>query len=444
MNIFHPNRYLSPFQSIILGFAAVIMLGGFMLCLPAASANGESAPLIDAMFTSTSAVCVTGLVVRDTATSWSPLGQAIILLLIQIGGLGVVTVAGAFTVLSGRKINLLQRSTMQEAIAAPKMGGVVKLILLIIKITLLIELLGATILAPSLCSEFGPGKGLWYSLFHSVSAFCNAGFDLMGVKAHYSSLTSYSASPLINITVMLLIITGGMGFLTWKDIFSNKLCIRKYHMQSKVILITTALLIIIPAAFFFFFEFNSYPLSERILLSLFQAVTPRTAGFNTADIAAMKESSRGIIIFLMLIGGSPGSTAGGMKTTTLAVLMLSALAVFRRREAPSCFDRRLSNDAVIHAVAILMMYIILFFTTGIAISTIEGLPASICLFETASAIGTVGLTLGITPSLGTASRLILMALMFLGRVGGLTIIYAALSTGQGNTAKLPQEHITIG
>ena len=444
MNIFHPNRYLSPFQSIILGFAAVIMLGGFMLCLPAASATGESAPLIDAMFTSTSAVCVTGLVVRDTATSWSPLGQAIILLLIQIGGLGVVTVAGAFTVLSGRKINLLQRSTMQEAIAAPKMGGVVKLILLIIKITLLIELLGATILAPSLCSEFGPGKGLWYSLFHSVSAFCNAGFDLMGIKAHYSSLTSYSASPLINITVMLLIITGGMGFLTWNDIFSNKLCIRKYHMQSKVILITTALLIIIPAAFFFFFEFNSYPLSERILLSLFQAVTPRTAGFNTADIAAMKESSRGIIIFLMLIGGSPGSTAGGMKTTTLAVLMLSALAVFRRREAPSCFDRRLSNDAVIHAVAILMMYIILFFTTGIAISTIEGLPASICLFETASAIGTVGLTLGITPSLGTASRLILMALMFLGRVGGLTIIYAALSTGQGNTAKLPQEHITIG
>ena len=434
---------LTSFQIIILGFSGVILLGTLLLMLPFSSREGRAASFWDALFTSTSAVCVTGLVVRDTATYWSAFGQFVILMLIQIGGMGVITVAASFAMISGRKISLMQRSTMQEAISAPKVGGIVRLTGFIIRITLLIELLGAAVMAPVFYRDFGV-KGLWMAAFHSVSAFCNAGFDLMGIRAPFSSLTSYSAEPVINLTIMLLILIGGIGFLTWDDIRSNGLHLHRYRMQSKVILCTTALLLVVPAVYFFFYEFRDLSMEKRIFASLFHSVTPRTAGFNTMDLTALSEAGQYITIALMLIGGSPGSTAGGMKTTTAAVLFAAAISTFRRKEYPHFFGRRIDDDVVKHAATILLMYLVLSFSGGLAISILEGLPMLTCLFETASAVGTVGLTLGITPGLGLASRLILIVLMFFGRVGGLTLIFAALSGRQKNASKLPKEKITVG
>ena len=441
--------HLTSAQVIIVSFLAAILAGGLLLTLPAASRSGEGTGLLDALFTATSSVCVTGLVVHNTATYWSPFGQAVILLLIQIGGMGVVTVAVIVTMISGRKIGLMQRSTMQEAISAHHVGGIVKLTGFILRTTLLIELLGATALYTVFCRAYGPGKGLWYALFHAVSAFCNAGFDLMGTNAPYVSLMDYAGSPVVCGTVMLLIIVGGIGFLTWEDVGTHRLHLHAYRMQSKVILAMTALLIALPAAYFYLFEFSSgawadCSAGERALLSVFQAVTPRTAGFNTADLTAMSERGQSLMILLMLIGGAPGSTAGGFKTTTAAVLLLSAAAVFRRRETIRCFGRRIEERVVRDAVAILLMYLLLFFFGALAISALEGLPVHVCLFETSSAIGTVGLTLGVTPQLGSVSRVILMALMFFGRVGGLTLVFAAVSGTQQSAARLPREKITVG
>ena len=398
---------------------------------------------LDSLFTSTSAVCVTGLVLHDTATYWSAFGQAVILILIQIGGMGVVTVAVSFAMISGRKISLMQRSTMQEAIAAPKVGGIVRLTGFIIRLTLVFELIGAVLMGPVFCRDFGI-RGIWMALFHSISAFCNAGFDLMGVRGEFSSLTTYADNPAITLTIMALIIIGGIGFLTWDDIHINKWHIRRYRMQSKVILTTTAVLLVIPAVVFFSFEFQTLPLGERILKSLFQAVTPRTAGFNTADLTVMSESAQFIIIVLMLIGGSPGSTAGGMKTTTIAVMIGNALAVFRRKEDAHFFGRRIEEDAVRTAATVFSMYVMLPVIGALVISMAEHQPMLICLFETASAIGTVGLSLGLTQSLGVLSQLILIVLMFFGRVGGLTLIFAALSGVRKNVSRLPQEKITVG
>ena len=438
------KKRLSSSQIIILGFAGAILFGSILLTLPFSTRDGHGALFSDALFTATSAVCVTGLVVQDTATYWSTFGQAVIIALIQIGGMGVVTVAIAISAFSGKQISLKQRSTMQEAISAHKVGGIVRLTGFIIKMTIIFELLGAVIMAPTFCKEFGVLKGIWYAVFHSISAFCNAGFDLMGVKTPYSSLTYFMDNPVINFVIMSLIIIGGIGFMTWDDIKANKHHVQKYRMQSKVILITTAMLISLPALYFFLFEFGDKPMDKRIWSSLFQSVTPRTAGFNTADLTQISETGTAITIMLMLIGGSPGSTAGGMKTTTLAVLFSTAISVFRRREHTHFFGRRVNDDAIRNAATILMMYVILFLTGGFLISHIESLPLLTCLYETASAIGTVGLTLGITPNLGIASQIILIVLMYIGRVGGLTLIFSALSGNQGNTARLPQEKITVG
>ena len=440
----HKKNKFTSFQIIILGFAAVILIGALLLMLPVSSKAGIITPFNEALFTSTSAVCVTGLVVQDTATYWSWFGQGIILILIQIGGLGVITIAVSFALLSGRKISLMQRSVMQEAISAPKVGGIVRLTGFVLKGTFLIEFVAALIMMPVFVKDFGV-KGIWMAIFHSISAFCNAGFDLMGTEnVKYASLTSYVSHPLINITIMLLIIIGGIGFLTWEDILKNKYRIKSYRMQTKVILTTSLILILFPALFFFFRDFADMPMRERVFSSLFQAVTPRTAGFNTADLTMMTEAGLGIVIALMLVGGSPGSTAGGMKTTTLAVLIANTLSSFRRKEDAQMFGRRLEDSAVKNAATIFMMYIVFFFGGAIVISAVEGLPFSTCLFETASAIGTVGLTLGITPGLGVVSQIILMILMFLGRVGGLTLIYAALSGSGKKISKLPQEKITVG
>ena len=382
--------------------------------------------------------------VQDTGSYWSTFGQAVILALIQIGGLGVVTVAASFALLSGRKISLMQRSTMQDAISAPKVGGIVRLTRFILRGTFLIELLGVLAMLPVFCRDYG-WRGIWMAVFHSVSAFCNAGFDILGTENNlYPSLISYAGSPIINITIMLLIVTGGIGFLTWDDICENKLHFRRYRMQSKVILVTTAFLLVLPAIFFFFVDFSSLPIGKRVLASFFQSVTPRTAGFNTVILSDMTGASQAVMIFLMMIGGSPGSTAGGMKTTTLAVLVANAAATFRQRESAHFFGRRIECGVVKTAATVVTMYLALFFGGAIFISVYENLPLSSCLYETASAVGTVGLTLGITPQLHIPSQMVLIVLMYLGRVGGLTLIYAALSGKKATGAKLPQEKITIG
>lgn len=440
----HKKKRLTSFQIIIMGFAGVIVAGALLLMLPISSKNGIVTPFLEALFTSTSAVCVTGLVLHDTASYWSLFGQAVIIILIQIGGLGVVTVAASFALLSGRKITLLQRSTMQEAISAQKVGGIVRLTGFVLKCTFLFELLGALIMMPVFIKDFGT-KGIWMAFFHSISAFCNAGFDIMGsVKEPFVSLTAYTGNVVINMTVMFLIIIGGVGFLTWEDVYSNKHRMKHYRMQTKVILTTTILLIVLSALFNFYVEFTDYSLKERILASFFQAVTPRTAGFNTIRLSDMTEAGQTIMIVLMLIGGSPGSTAGGMKTTTLAVLIANVSASVYRKEDPHLFGRRIESGIVKNAITVCMMYIAMFLGGGHIISIAEDLPVGVCLYETASAVGTVGLSLGITPDLGFVSRMVLIVLMFLGRVGGLTLIYAALSGTHKNLYKLPQERITVG
>ena len=438
------KKHLTTFQSIFLGFFLIIIIGSLLLMLPISSVSGKVTPFNESLFTATSAVCVTGLVVQDTGSYWSTFGQAIILILIQIGGLGVITVAASFALLSGRKISLMQRSTMQEAIAAPKIGGIVRLTGFVLKATLIFELSGAVIMMPVLCKDYGV-KGVWLAVFHSISAFCNAGFDILGTDASkYVSLTQYINCTSINLAVIFLIVIGGIGFLTWEDIYTNKLHFRRYRMQSKVILITSAILIIVPALYFFFFDLNNLPIKQRILSSLFQSVTTRTAGFNTVDLTALQEPSIATMIVLMIIGGSPGSTAGGIKTTTVAVLIANSLATFGRKDSSHFFKRRIDNQVVKNASTILIMYLVLSFTGAVAISTAEKIPFLKCLFETSSAIGTVGLTLGITPELGLFSQLILILLMFCGRVGGLTLIYAAISNTKKNISKYPLEHITVG
>ena len=443
-NLLRAFRRFTSFQIIILGFAGVIVAGALLLTLPAASAAGAATPFTDALFTSTSAVCVTGLVVRDSGSYWSPFGQSLILLLIQIGGLGVITMSATFLMLAGRNISLKERSAMQDALSAPSVGGIVRLTRFILKGTFIVELTGALVMLPVFWRDHG-FRGIWMAVFHSVSAFCNAGFDILGTENNlYPSLTGYAGSPGINITIMLLIVIGGIGFLTWDDICENKWQLHRYRMQSKVILVTTGLLIFLPAVFFFFSDFSALPAGNRLLASFFQSVTPRTAGFNTVNLSAMSGASQGVMILLMLIGGSPGSTAGGMKTTTLAVLLANAAATFRQRESAQFFGRRIDCSAVKTAATILTMYLVLFFGGAVFISAYENLPLSSCLYETASAVGTVGLTLGITPQLHIPSQIVLIALMYLGRVGGLTLIYAALSSKKVGNARLPQEKITIG
>jgi len=438
------EKRLTSSQLIILGFLVVILFGAMLLMLPAATQDGRGADFEDALFTATSAVCVTGLVVRDTATYWSLFGQSVILLLIQTGGMGVVTLAVAFTSAAGKAVSLKQRSTLQEAISASQVGNIVAMTGFILRLVLSLEAAGALILAFAFSREFGLLRGIWYGIFHSISAFCNAGFDLMGFKEPYASLTYFSSHAVVNLVVMMLIVLGGIGFMTWKDVRQHGIRVERYSMQSKVVLAATAALIFLPALYFFFFEFTEMSLQQRIFCALFQSVTTRTAGFNTADLTALSEAAQAVMIALMLVGGAPGSTAGGMKTTTLAVLLLSASAVMRKKRETQAFGRRIGDDIVRQAAAVLMIYLAFFLGGGMMISLLEDLPLVTALFETASAIGTVGLTLGVTPQLGRGSRFILILLMYLGRVGGLTLFFAAASSRADMKGKLPLEKITVG
>ena len=390
----YKKKHLTSFQLIILGFAGVILLGTVLLMLPFSTLDKVPTSFHEALFTATSAVCVTGLVVKDTGSYWSVAGQTIILVLIQIGGLGVVTVAASVSLFSGKKISLMQRSTMQDAISAPKVGGIVRLTRFILKGTFLIEAAGTLLLLPAFFSDYG-GKGIWMSVFHSISAFCNAGFDILGTSDNpFPSLTGYSGNVHVNVGIMLLIIVGGIGFLTWDDIYTNKLNIKRYRMQSKIILMTTAGLILIPTVFFFVCDLKNLSAGKRLLAAAFQSVTTRTAGFNTINISKI--------------------------------------------------GRRLDHYVIKNAATIAMLYFTMFFCGGIAISVYEGLPLLDCLYEAASAVGTVGLTLGITPGLHVFSQTVLIILMYLGRVGGLTLIYAVFSGRSKGNAKLPMEKITVG
>ncbi len=438
------RRHMNSAQIIILGFAALILCGALLLMLPIASQSRTVTPFHETLLTATSASCVTGLVVRSTGAHWSLFGQIVILFLIQIGGLGVVTVALCFVRLSGRKISLFQRSAMQDSISAPQVGGIVRMTSLILRGTLFTEGTGMLLLLPSFCRRFG-AKGIWYALFHSISAFCNAGFDLLGTAADpFPSVTAFRTDPLVCITLALLILIGGIGFLTWEDIATHRHRIGRYRLQSKIILTVSAVLIAFPTLFFFFFEFTDGTVGQRLLDAFFQTVTPRTAGFNTVDLAAMQGASRAIMVVLMLIGGASGSTAGGMKMNTVGVLFANVGAIFRRRNEVEAFGRRIDPATVRQAAVIVTMYLTLFIGGGVAISAIEGLPIGSCLYESASAVATVGLTLGITPSLGVASQLILTVQMYLGRVGGLTLIYAALANPDTTPSRLPQEKVSVG
>ena len=439
------GRYrITTFQIIAFSFLFLILAGTLFLMLPVSSRNAGSAGFSDCLFTATSAVCVTGLVVRDTVTAWSPFGQAVILFLIQVGGMGVVTAAVSVAFVSGRKIGLMQRSVMQEAISAPQVGGIIKLTKFIIITTFTVELAGALFLLPVFVPIYGWGRGIWFSVFHAVSAFCNAGFDLLGEGIPFSSMTGFAQNALVNVVVILLITVGGIGFLVWNDIRMHSIHFSRYRLQSKIVLVTSAILVLLPFAWFFLFEMPDMPLPERILPSLFQSVTLRTAGFNTMDLTGFSGSGKTIMILWMLIGGSPGSTAGGMKTTTLAMILVTLFSVIRRKQDVECMGRRIGTDTIRNAVAIASIYFLTFFMGGMIISSIEKLPLLTCLFETASALGTVGLSLGITGSLGTVSRLVLISLMFLGRVGGLTLIYAAQSVHRPVQSVRPLEKVTVG
>jgi trk system potassium uptake protein TrkH len=439
------KKIVSDFQIIILAFACVILLGGILLMLPVSSAAGLWTPLSEALFTSTSAVCVTGLVVHDTMTYWSVFGKTVILLLIQIGGMGVVTLSALVLTATGHKLGLVQRTLIQDSIGSEHMGGLVHMVRFIVKIMLTVEGIGACILATVFVPLYGPLKGAAFSVFHSVSAFCNAGFDLMGEQGEYSSLTGFAANPVVTLTISLLIILGGIGFFSWKDFMDHGLKFRRYRMQTKAILVMTAALLLLPAIYLFMAEYGNLPLGERLLAAIFQAVTPRTAGFNTTDLTQMSGTGQAVTVILMLIGGAPGSTAGGMKVTTIFVILATCASVFGGEEECSGFGRSIDNKVISQAMALMTIYMTLFLVSGAVICSLEQQPLHICLFEAASAIGTVGLTLGITPSLGLISKIILIALMFLGRTGGLTIAWALFKIqGPSVNRKYPKGNIAVG
>ena len=440
----YKKKHMTSFQLIIMGFAGVILLGTVLLMLPFSSAEKVITPFHEALFTATSAVCVTGLVVKDTGSYWSLAGQTIILALIQTGGLGVVTVAASVSILSGKKISLMQRSTMQDAISAPKVGGIVRLTRFILRGTFLIEAAGTVLLLPVFMGDYGK-KGIWMSVFHSISAFCNAGFDILGTDSSmFPSLTGYSGNILINLVIMLLIITGGIGFLTWDDIYTNKLNFKRYRMQSKIILMTTACLILFPAVFFYICDLTKLPMGKRLLAATFQSVTTRTAGFNTINISEMSEASKAVMILLMLIGGSPGSTAGGIKTTTVVVLIVFVRANLMEAAGCNVFNRRLDETAIRKASVVMCTNLFLILTGTIFMEIMQPFSLSDVMFEVFSAMGTVGMSAGITRDVCMASRMMLVFLMFCGRIGSLTFALSLKGHRHEAPIRKPVEEITIG
>ena len=446
---------LTPVRLLVLGYLAVIIIGTLLLIIPFASKITGSASFMDALFTTVSASCVTGLIVRDTYTHWSTFGQVVILLLIQIGGIGFMTVVYLLLRLGGRKIGLKECTFMQEAVSAPTLSGMGKLTTTILVGTLACEGIGAFILCFRFVPDFGWGEGIWISVFTAVSAFCNAGFDLCGGKyGEFSSLTAYSGDPIVCITIPLLIIVGGLGFFVWQDIKNNKFHVRKYELHTKLVLIMTAVLVVVPTAIIAVAE-NTLPWGERILSSFFTAVTPRTAGFNVLPLSGAG-SVRSVTIFLtivlMFIGGSSGSTAGGIKTNTLAVLFLSVFSLIRGKRSVECFGRRLDDTNVKNAAQFVTAFLSLIVLGTVLLCLFEENNAAFAeapltptqaVFEVVSAIATVGLTTGITPQLTIGSQIVLCVLMFLGRAGCMTVMLA-WKAPNAPTAELPLERVRIG
>lgn len=439
---------ISPSQIIILGYLGLILCGTGLLMLPWTTRDGLGAGFGDALFTATSAITVTGLVVHDTVQYWTLFGQAIILLLIQVGGLGVMTMALAVAVLTGQKIGFRFRWVMQESISAPQLAGIVRTTGFICKIVLCVELAGACLLALRFCPEMGFAQGLWMALFHAVSAFCNAGFDLMGKEQAYSSLTAYTGDPLVCLVIAGLIITGGIGFLTLNDMRSKGLKFGSYHLQTRLVLLTTFLLIAGGFLFFYCLEFSTdrWALSapDTVLASFFHAVSPRTAGFNSVDLTNLSPLSQLVTILLMLVGAAPGSTGGGFKVTTLAVLFMGLVAIFLHRRDVRGFNRRVSEMTLRRAAGIFMFFVLLYLTGGILLCCLDDLPLMAAFFEAASAIATVGLTLGVTPELSDASRAVLILLMYFGRVGSLTVVFAVSSSLRQDSFRYPAEEVAVG
>lgn len=434
---------------ILLGYCALILVGAALLSLPFSSKTPGSTNFLDALFTSTSATCVTGLIRFDTFTHWTLFAQIVILILIQIGGIGYMTIAITLVSFTKKKIGLTSRFILQDSIASPQVGGVVKMTKFIFLGSAIMETLGTLLLSFYFCPLLGFGTGLYYSLFHSVSAFCNAGFDLMGRFEQFSSLTSFTDNWYVCSVIMILIIVGGIGFFVWYDMMTNKFSAHKYKLHTKLVLLVTTILIFGGALVIFLFELRNpetdgWSINKRILTSLFQSVTARTAGFNTVDLNAMSQSSKAMMIFLMFIGGSTGSTAGGMKTTTFAVLIMSVITTFRRRKSIEAFGRRLEDSVIRTSCCIFVMYIVLGFATSMIICDIDGQPFMTVLFECSSAIGTVGVTLGITPILSIPSEIIIIFLMLFGRVGSITMLLAFSSEKGTILSRMPSEKIQVG
>lgn len=442
------QSHLTQTQYIAYGFVAIILGGSLLLMLPVSSRAGTVTPFLDCLFTAVSATCVTGLVVYDTWIHWTVFGQLVILTLIQIGGLGFITIGVFLSVVLRRKIGLKQRGLMQESVNTLEIGGMVRLAKKIIIGTVLFEGAGAFVLALCFVPELGLGRGIYYGVFHAVSAFCNAGFDLMGYQGAYSSLVNACGDWVVNLVIISLIIIGGIGFLVWDDISRHGLHFRKYLLHTKIVLLSTAALVFGGAWLFYLFEQNhllaGLAPQEKWLASLFSSVTARTAGFNTIDTAALTDASKLLTVILMFIGGSPGSTAGGVKTTTMVVLYLYLWSVIRRTHGVNAFGRRLEEDAIKRASSIFAMNLTLALGAALFIMGTQQLPMSDVLFETVSAIGTVGMTTGITRDLNGASRLLIAFLMYCGRVGSLSFALSFTQKRRIAPVRQPEERIIIG
>ncbi|MCI5892961.1 MAG: TrkH family potassium uptake protein [Clostridiales bacterium] len=433
---------------IAFGFLIIIFAGAALLCLPVSSKSHEWTPFFNSFFTATSATCVTGLVLYDTYSHWSIFGQIVILAMIQIGGIGFMSLITIVSIFMGRRISLHERKLIMQSAGNTKLSGMIQLVKRLVYGTFFFESVGAILLALRFCPDMGFGTGLYNAVFHSVSAFCNAGFDLMGRFEPGSSIMHYQNDILVNLTLCGLILIGGLGFMVWSNIFSSGFNYHKYSLHTKIVLTASAALVVVSTILFFIFEqnksFAGMSLQNKWLHALFQAVTPRTAGFNTVDLSTLSESGNLLTTVLMLIGGSPGSTAGGIKTTTVVVMLLTTIASARHDSHVEIFKRRLSENTLRQASAICSVYLTAVVVSTLFICAIEPYSMKQILFEVSSAIGTVGLSTGITSSLSVVSQAILIILMYAGRVGGLSLMLVLAEKRRQVALMRPTEDILIG
>ncbi len=442
------KKRLTTTQALALGFFIIILTGALLLTLPIASRDGNITSFMDALFTSTSATCVTGLIIADTYTKWSLFGQLIILLEIQIGGLGFMTIGVGFAMILRQRIGIWMRGTLQESVNIDQIGGVVRLAKRVIKGTIIIEGLGALLLSLRFMMDFPWYKAIYYGIFHSISAFCNAGFDLMGEIEQYGSFVPYKTDILINIVIMLLIIIGGIGFLVWDDIYTNKLFYKRYRLQTKIVLMVTFILIFGGAILFYIMErdgvaYQDMTIGQKIMAAFFNSVTARTAGFNTTDTNLLKPCSKLLTMFLMFIGGSPGSTAGGIKTTSIAVIILSVVSTLHGSNM-NIFKRRIEDSVVKKATVVLSLNLTLVIIAMLIITAIQSVPTLSTGFELVSAISTVGMSTGITRSFGIIPRILLILLMYFGRVGSMTFALSFMKKTKPTSTKYPMEKVNVG